>query len=197
MKSWNQLISELTTWLSRKVQKNKTKPRSNTDDRLATGVYYIAKKKNTRKQEKADEVGQKRGWLLLQDLILPQCFYMPMTQATKETQLEPDTAEGKMQGVGSWGAFSKYLPATRQRRWGRRIFLLTYQHSSMNRTYFGFWLKEGETPFPLGRNGVFSWTYASCAHTLLFWVSWGHGASVAERVLSSQPSPQTCYAKGG
>ena len=60
-----------------------------------------AKKKNTRKLEKAEEVGQRIGWLQLQDLILPQCFYMPMTQAAKETQLEPDTAEGKVQGVGS------------------------------------------------------------------------------------------------
>ena len=140
---------------------------------------------------------QRRGWLLLQDLVLPQCFYMPMTQAAKETQLELDTAEGKVQGAGSWGAFSKYLPATRQRRWWRRIFLLTHQNFGMNRTCFGFWLKEGETPFPLGRNGVFSWTCASCAHISLLWVSGGHDASVAERVLSSQPSPQTCYGKWG
>ena len=46
-------------------------------------------------------MGQKRGWLLLQDLILPQHFYMPVTQAAKETQLEPDTVEGEVQGVGS------------------------------------------------------------------------------------------------
>ena len=28
-----------------------------------------------------------RGWLLLQDLILPQCFCMPITQAAKEPNL--------------------------------------------------------------------------------------------------------------
>lgn len=140
---------------------------------------------------------QRRGWLLLQDLVLPQCFYVPITQAAKETQLEPHTAEGKVQGAGSWGAFTKILPTTGQRRWWRRIFLLTRQNSDMNRTYFGFWLKGGETPFPLCRSGVFSWIYASCARTSLLWVSGGHGASVAERVLFPQPSPQTWYTKGG
>ena len=75
-------------------------------------------------------MAQRRGWLLLQDLVLPQCFYMPITQAVKEpslgpapskkrcreraqlqasvaeekvheTQLDPHTAEGKVQGAGS------------------------------------------------------------------------------------------------
>ena len=74
MKSWNQPTSKITTQ---------------------------AKKKNTRKLEKAEEVGPRIGWLQLQDLILPPRFYMPITQAAKETQLEPDTVEGKVQGVRS------------------------------------------------------------------------------------------------
>ena len=60
-----------------------------------------AKKKDTRELEKAEEVGQRIGWLQLQDLILSQYSYMPMAQAAKEAQLEPDTVEGKVQGVRS------------------------------------------------------------------------------------------------
>ena len=74
MESWNQLTSKLTTQ---------------------------AKKKNTRKLEKAEEVCRRIGWLQLQDFTLPLRFYMPMAQAAKETQLEPDTMEGKVPGVGS------------------------------------------------------------------------------------------------
>ena len=89
--------------MSRKIQEKiyKIKPRSSTDERLASKANHITKKKDTRELEKAKEVDQRRGWLLLQDLVLPQCFYMPMTQAAKETQLEPDTVEGEVQGVGS------------------------------------------------------------------------------------------------
>ena len=80
-------------------------------------AYYISKKKkNTRKLEKAEEVCQRIGWLQLRDLILPPRSYMPITQAAKETQLEPDTVEGKVPGAGSGGAFSKYSPAAKQRR---------------------------------------------------------------------------------
>ena len=65
-------------------------------------AYYMSKKKkNTRKLEKAEEVCRRIGWLQLRDLILPPRSYMPITQAAKETQLEPDTVEGKVQGVGN------------------------------------------------------------------------------------------------
>ena len=33
--------------------------------------------------------------------FFPPRSYMPITQAAKETQLEPDTVEGKVQGVGN------------------------------------------------------------------------------------------------
>ena len=116
---------------------------------------------------------------------------------SKRAQLEPHTAERKVQGAESWGAFTKNLPATRQRRWWWRIFLLTRQNSGMNRTCFGFWLKEGETPSPLCRKGIFFWIYAFFARISLFWASGGHGASAAERVPFPQPSPQTWCTKGG
>ena len=65
-------------------------------------AYYISKKKkNTRKLEKAEEVCRRRGWLQLRDLILPPRSYMPITQAAKEAQPEPDTVEGKVQGAGN------------------------------------------------------------------------------------------------
>lgn len=148
-------------------RRNSTKYNEKLESAYIKAYYRSKKKKNTRKLEKAEEVCRRKGRLQLRDLILPPRSYMPITQAAKETQLEPGTVEGKMQGVGNWGAFSKHSPAAKQRRWWRRIFLLTYQSAGMNRACFGFWLKEGETPFPLGGDGVLFWTCASCAHTLL------------------------------
>ena len=83
--------------MSRKIQEKiyKIKLRSSTDERLATKANHIIKREDTRKYNKAEEVAQKRGWLLLQDLVLPQCFYMPITQAAKEPSLGPATSKKK------------------------------------------------------------------------------------------------------
>ena len=60
-------------------------------------AYYISKKKkNTRKLEKAEEVCRRKGWLQLRDLIFPPRSYMPITEAAKEAQLEPNTVEEKV-----------------------------------------------------------------------------------------------------
>ena len=50
-------------------------------------VNYVSKRKIQESEDKAEEVAQRRGWLLLRDLILPQCFFTPITQAAKEPNL--------------------------------------------------------------------------------------------------------------
>ena len=47
-------------------------------------VNYVSKRKIQESEGKAKEVAQTRGWLLLRDLIPPQCFCTPITQAAKE-----------------------------------------------------------------------------------------------------------------
>ena len=49
--------------MSRKIQEKicKIKSRSSTDERLATKANHIIKRKDTREQNKAEEVAQKRG----------------------------------------------------------------------------------------------------------------------------------------
>ena len=50
-------------------------------------VNYVSKRKVQESEDKAEEVAQRRGWLLLRDLIPPQCFCTPITQAAKEPNL--------------------------------------------------------------------------------------------------------------
>ena len=47
-------------------------------------------------------MAQKRGWLLLQDLVLPQCFYMPITQAAKEPSLGLATSKKRCRENPTW-----------------------------------------------------------------------------------------------
>ena len=47
-------------------------------------VNYVSKRKVQESEGKAEEVAQTRGWLLLRDLIPPQCFCTHITQAVKE-----------------------------------------------------------------------------------------------------------------
>ena len=50
-------------------------------------VNYVSKSKIQESEDKAEMVTQRRGWLLLRDLIPPQCFCTPVTQAAKEPNL--------------------------------------------------------------------------------------------------------------
>ena len=52
-------------------------------------VNYVSKSKVQESEDKAEVVTQRRGWLLLWDLIPPQCFCTPITQAAKEPNLSP------------------------------------------------------------------------------------------------------------
>ena len=64
-------------------------------------VNYVSKREIQESECKAEEVAQTRGWLLLRDLIPPQMLLHAHNSGSKRTQLEPDTAEGKVQGAGS------------------------------------------------------------------------------------------------
>ena len=50
-------------------------------------VNYVSKSKIQESEDKAEVVTQRRGWLLLRDLIPPQFFCTPITQAAKEPNL--------------------------------------------------------------------------------------------------------------
>ena len=50
-------------------------------------VNYVSKSKIQESEDKAEVVTQRRGWLLPRDLIPPQCFCTPITQAAKESNL--------------------------------------------------------------------------------------------------------------
>ena len=52
-------------------------------------VSYVSKRKIQESEDKAEEVAQRRGWLLLRDLIPPKCFCTLITQAAKEPNLGP------------------------------------------------------------------------------------------------------------
>ena len=64
-------------------------------------VNYVSKRKIQESEDKAEEVAQTRGWLLLRNLIPPQMLLHAHNSGSQRTQLEPHTAEGKVQGAGS------------------------------------------------------------------------------------------------
>ena len=141
------------------------------------------------------EVGYCAKWLSKE--TIPRHFCVPITQVAKEPDLRLTPSTEKAQGAGSWEAPARICRLQGRQCWWWKFLLRTYQKPGMTRTCFGFWLKEGKRSSPLWEYGMLPWICASLARTSLFWVSEGHGPSVAERVLFSQLSPQAWCTKGG